>query len=244
MGWTTEDTFEFWVPAQKIDVSKGGKKDDGRRWIRGVASTNSRDLQNEIVDQKGIDLSYFLKHGYFNDDHKDGTEYKVGEPTEAKVTKDGLWVKGFLYKDKKAADDIWEHLNSLESSSARRKLGFSIQGKVKRRDGNTIKECWIQDIAITPAPVNTTTWAEIAKSLSAQTWDISKSESQEEEEEKALTVSGGSPLVPESLDGKAKKDRTSKSVFTFSEAVDFLQKSGFSKDRAEQIAKIAFDLYS
>ena len=57
-------------------------------------------------------------------------------------------------------------------------------------------------------------------------------------------MSGGSPLVPESLDGKAKKDQTSKSLLTYSEAVDLLEKSGFSKDWAEQIVTIAFDLYS
>lgn len=244
-GWIDEDTFTFFVPATALKVSKGGKK-DGKRWIQGIASTDTRDLQGEIVRQNGIDFSYFLKHGYFNDDHKPGPEHKVGEPTECKVTKNGLWVKGFLFNNKKKADEYWELMNSLSASGSSRKVGFSIQGKVKRRAGKEISECWIQDIALTPAPVNTTTWAEIAKSLSASKWDFEKSEAPDkdaEDEEKALTAGGGSPLVPESLDGGDKKDRTCKAL-TYDETVEHLKKSeGLSEDAAVAVANVVFELF-
>lgn len=245
-GWLDNETFTFFVPATAIEKG-GGKGKKGRRWIQGIASTSSRDLQGEIVNQNGIDFSYFLKHGYFNDDHKPGPEHKVGEPTECKVTKNGLWVKGFLFNNHKKADEYWELMNALNASDSKRKVGFSIQGKVKRRAGKEIVECWIQDIAITPAPVNTTTWAEIAKSLSAAKWDLSKSddsqECEEEEEEKALTAGGGSPLVPESLDGGVKKDRTSKAL-TYDEAVEHLQKSnGLTEEAAVAVANLVFKLF-
>src|SRR5690625_1136116 len=107
-GWKDDDSFTFWVPAQAVKISKGaGKKGAPARQIQGVASTSHSDLQGETVDQDGIDFSYFLKHGYFNNDHKPGAENKVGEPTECKVTKQGLWVKGFLYENLDAADAIW-----------------------------------------------------------------------------------------------------------------------------------------
>lgn len=171
-GWTDAESFRFWVPAQAVKLSKANKDKKGpRRWIQGIASTSTKDLQGEVVVQHGIDFDYFLKHGFFNNDHKPGFENKVGQPTECKLTPQGLWVKGFLFENKKISDDIWEMLHSLESTpGATRRIGFSIEGKVKRRSGNKIDSCWIQDIAITPAPVNTTTWAEIAKSLSAQPW--------------------------------------------------------------------------
>lgn len=254
-GFQTEDTFSCWVPAQAVIV-KGGKANGadatGKRWIQGIASTSAKDLQGEIVAQDGIDFNYFLKHGYLNDDHKPGFENKVGQPTEAKLTKQGLWVKGFLFEKHKTADAIWDLINSLEVSGANRRVGFSIQGKVQRRAGNVIKKCWIQDIAITPAPVNATTWCEMAKSLSAQSWDLSKSvadsdnEDNEEIEEKALTAQGsGSPLLPESLGAKLKEDRTSKSL-TFDEAVNFVMKSQDIADRtaAESIAKVVFSIFS
>lgn len=247
MGWIDDDTFSFWMPAQAV-VIKGGKKGEdkkGVRWIQGIASTSSRDLQGEIIEQNGIDYSYFLKEGYFNWDHKDGADNKVGEPVECKLTKNGLWVKGFLYNGKKRAEDIWEHMQSIEKTpGSKRKMGFSIQGKVKRREGNVIKECWLQDIAITPCPVNTTTWAEICKSLSAQQWDIlvSKSKSsKDEEEEKALSAQG-SPLVPESLEGKQKEDRESVSKsLNFEESVVYIQSTtGMSRAGAEATARVIF----
>lgn len=235
-GWIDDDTWRCFVPAAQV-VKSGGKNGadkTGKRWIQGIASTSSRDLQGEVVDQAGMDLSYFLKHGWFNNDHKDGPDNKIGLPTEAKITKDGLWVKGYLLKDKKVADEFWELMNSLERSGSDRKVGFSIQGKVKRREGKHIKECWIQEIAITTAPVNTTTWAEIVKSMSPQS---------AKDEMKALSVSGnGAELVPESLD-REKKEDIEKS-YTFEETVEFLCKShGLSREVAEGAAHTIFHMY-
>jgi len=155
-------------------VKSNGRDSDSKRWVQGIASTDATDLQGEVVLQKGIDTEYFLSHGFFNYDHRPGAEFKIGEPTECKLTAKGLWVKGFLYEGKKAADDMWEHFTSLSKSGSKRKVGFSIEGRVLRKSGNVIEKCWLQDIAVTPSPVNVTTWAEVAKSLSAQTWDRTK----------------------------------------------------------------------
>ena len=166
----TEEEFNFWMPAQAV-VVKGGEKGaekTGKRWIQGIASTSDRDLQNEVVNQSGIDFSYFKQYGYFNDDHQKGPKFKVGEPTECKVVKNGLYVKGFLHKGKQTADDIWEHMQALETSGSSRKMGFSIEGKIRRRNGTTIDKCWVQNIAITAAPINTKTYADIVKSLNAE----------------------------------------------------------------------------
>ena len=241
-GWLDKDTFNFFVPATSLKVEKAGKGKSSKRWIQGIASTTHKDLQGEILKQNGIDFSYFLKHGYFNDDHKSGPEYKVGQPTECRVTKNGLWVKGFLFEKQPRADHYWKLMSALTESGSTRKVGFSVQGKVKRRNGNIIEECWIQDIALTPAPINTTTWAEIAKSLSAQKWALNKSDTVESETEKAQTA-GGSPLVPESLEGDQKEDRDIDKAFTYDETVDFLQKSeGLNKEAAVAVANLIFEI--
>lgn len=161
-----ESGFSFWLPITK-STPETKKPADGKRWIEGIASTEDMDLQDEIVKQHGIDFSYFLKHGFFNNDHKPGFENKVGQPTECRVTAKGLYVKGFLFQNHKEADSIWELILALEASGSNRKVGFSIQGKVLRRTGKTIIKCWIQDIAITAAPINTNTWLEVVKSLNA-----------------------------------------------------------------------------
>ena len=169
IDFNTDDTFEFWVPMQLVkaasDATAAGE--EPRRLIQGLASTDDLDLQNETVDQRGIDFSYFLKHGYYNNDHKPGFENKVGQPMECKVTPAGLWTKGFLFRSHKIANSIWELANALEVSKSDRKLGFSIQGKVTRRQGRRLAKCWIQDIAITAAPINTHTWLDVLKSLNA-----------------------------------------------------------------------------
>jgi len=166
--------FDFWLPLD-INKSDTAKKTLGHtRWVQGISSTEDEDLQTEIVEQRGIDTEYFLQYGYYNNDHKPGFENKVGQPTEARITKEGLWTKGFLWEPgtHKVADAIWELANALAASGSTRKLGFSIQGKVIRRAGRRILKCWIQDIAITAAPINTHTWLDVVKSLNAVPADM------------------------------------------------------------------------
>ena len=238
-----EKTFNFFLPAT---VFKAGEDKDGKRWIQGIASTADKDLQNEIVEQGGLDFSYFLKHGHFNNDHKQGPEHLVGEPTEARVTKDGFWIKGFLYKGKECADYWWEHINALQQSGSNRKVGFSIEGKVKKKSGTRIVSCWIKNVAITANPVNTSTWAEIAKSLSGNFLV----EGEGEEEEKALAAGspGGMAMQPESLEG-SNKIQTYKSLadvppelsLTFDEYVTVLQlEKGWSRATAQAVVEAIF----
>ena len=176
-----EHTFSFWMP-----LSKAGPDADGKRWIEGIASDGGEDLQGERVIQQGLDVDYFARHGFFNWDHQDviavksttGVERlaigKIGEPTAAQITPRGLYVKGFLYKGNPLADAAWELAHSLESSGASRKLGFSIQGRTLRKEGAKIVKAWIQDVAITPAPVNPRTYLDVVKGLGTTAAELGK----------------------------------------------------------------------
>ena len=155
------------LPLEIAKADSQAVKKGRKRWIQGIASTGAEDLQHEFVEQNGIDSSYFIKYGYYNNDHKPGFGNKVGQPTDCIVKKEGLWTKGFLFENHKLADEIWELANALEASQSDRKLGFSIQGKVLRRAGRRILKCWIQDVAITAAPINTNTWLDVVKSINA-----------------------------------------------------------------------------
>jgi len=258
---SVESTFDFWVPIVKAKT----KEDGSLRVIEGIASTTDIDLQNETVDQRGIDFKYFLNHGYFNWDHKPGSENKIGEPWECRITPKGLYVKGMLYKGKKVADDVWEHIQTLsKNEDSKRRVGFSLQGKTVRRNGNEILKCWIQDIAITTAPINHNTYLDIVKSLGTSSWcDDPSSSICTCCMNKTLSATG-SVLVPESLDsnakvqlygwGKSRKDdncddekdkkkkrrgkrRTKKSLS------DFISKSlGYSEQKSEILTDIIWDL--
>jgi hypothetical protein len=257
----TEETFTFFVPmAKSVDASgETGSQKDSRRWIQGIASTDDKDLQDEIVHVSGIDTSYFVKYGYINDDHKPGPEHKVGEPTEARITKAGLWVKGFLYKGdgSERCDYWWNLMQTLERSGAKRKIGFSIEGKILRRAGKSILKCWLKDIAITACPVNTKTWAEIVKSLNTERWCVHPWRQLEKackgcpghgncavDEEKALSAGGmGRALIPQSLEG-GMKVTTFKSLpeqLTYADAVQYLQsQKGYALATAKAVADTIF----
>jgi hypothetical protein len=235
--------FKFWVPISKAHDAKDGQV----RIIEGIASTPDIDLQNERVNQSGINFDYFLKHGYFNWDHKPGAENKIGEPWEVKVTPKGLYVKGMIYKGKKAADAIWEHISALKANpQSNRRVGFSLQGKTVRRNGNSILKCWIQDIAVTTAPINYNTYLDIVKAFDQYTWidpDLEKA---------AAAV--GSVLVPESLHSEDDKPvdlgiggdarRIKKSIeYTKKSLANLIQRHlGYSRGTSDRLSDVLFRL--
>lgn len=251
------DTFSFSIDLIKSEPSTSESPETDKRWVSGIASTSDEDLQGEVVNLKGLDTSYFLKHGFFNSDH-DSTK-KCGEPTEAKITDKGLWVKGFLYKNLEISDYWWKYLNALKESDASRRVCMSIEGKIVKRNGNTIQKAFITAVALTMNPVNTNTWLDFAKSLSSYNMcknpeadkctccsddkdcDTGSHESScacQADEKKALTASGGgAPLRVQSLEGKPIKT-TYKSLMSTIEAVEFLrQEHGYSKKASEAIVK-------
>jgi hypothetical protein len=237
-GTRIED-FHFWVPISKAreEVSKVPGKPPIRK-IRGVASTEHRDLQGEVVHMPGLDFDYFLKHGYFNNDHKPGAGNKIGEPEKALITPNNeFYVEGFLYNDHPIADDYWRLMETHgKNPHANRQVGFSVQGKVKRRSGNQILNCWVQDVALTPAPINTKTWAQIVKSLTTGYATSNQTD--------------GAVLRPENLTPKiAKQTFDEKDIFgrkssrrlNKAQAVQFLQmESGYSRSTARAIVEAHF----
>ena len=263
---STVSDFNFSMPL----IVKSASDGDGKRYIEGVASTPDKDLQGEFVIQKGMDLRYFLQHGYFNNDHKPGFKNKVGQPTKAviKNIKDlkgnaclGLWVEGYLWPKgaHDVADDIWELAKALAVSGSKRRLGFSIQGKVLERDNKKLLKAWIQDIAITPSPVNTRTWMEVVEDF-GKSWasvedfnEVNKSlgaglnpTDLDYLDNKALSVAGGSPLVPESLEGtrnatfnRSKKDEDNEVEKSLDFAYREMVRRGYHPEMAHKAAVAA-----
>ena len=237
MSSIIEKSFSFWMPISKAKADKEGKS----RIVEGIASTPHTDLQNEEVNQKGIDFSYFLKHGYFNWDHKPGADNKIGEPWEVKVTPKGLYVKGMLYKGKKVADAVWEHIKTLATNpQSQRRVGFSLQGKTLLRKGQKIARCWIQDIAITTAPINHHTYLDVVKSLSAYSLDKTLSAGHS-----VANQEGGSALIEEDLDRElTDTDYAGGDRKLTKSHVQFLisQNLGYSRKTSNLLSDILFEL--
>ena len=155
-------TLKFFIGA---DILKSDDNDSQERIIRGYASTEDGDRQGEILMQKGLDISDFINHGYFNYDHDNSIILGYPMPT-CKVDSKGLYVEGTLLKGIPEADRLWNLAIALKKSNAPRQVGFSVEGKVLERDGNRIVKAKIYNIALTTNPVNTNcSWEAVVKSF-------------------------------------------------------------------------------
>lgn len=158
------DNFKIIVPA---DLEKGK---DGEWRIRGLASTEKRDQQNEIILQKGIDLTPIdKKKGVINFDHMRGPENMIGLLDGYTRTDRGLFIEGRLFKNHTKAKAVYEIMSSLAEGD-RGRVGLSVEGKIIERDAanpSIIKKCAINAVAVTLNPVNADTYADIVKSMNA-----------------------------------------------------------------------------
>ena len=191
------DNFNFNLP---IDIIKSENSDSDEWRIGGYASTSAEDRQGDEIIQKGLDYSDFVNYGWFNYDHDNSKILGYPDKLKCKVDSTGFYVEGCLLKGIDLAKNLWETALALKKSGAPRRLGFSVEGKVlKRNDIGQIVKAKIYNVAITANPVNpTATFEALCKSFTTNTQEI----------EKALEVgygdNNGSSLVPESLESAFK----------------------------------------
>lgn len=247
------DKLSFYVP---IDIAKSEKSSSEDEWrIAGYASTSSEDRQGDEIIQKGLDYSDFVNYGWFNYDHDNAKILGYPDKSKCKVDSKGFYVEGTLLKDVSIAKSMWETAVALKKSGSDRRLGFSVEGKVlKRNDLGQIVKAKIYNVAITANPVNTTcSWEALVKSFTNDPKELEKAEALEA----GHGDSNGSPLVRESLDSAFKtlsyavgddeeskkcmailKDRLlSKSNISKSELILYLQLvKGVSLDTARRIS--------
>lgn len=219
---------------------------DPKSWkIGGIASSCEEDLEAETVVPEGIDVSYFLKWGWYNSEHKKGAAYKVGIPTKAICTPKGLEVEGYLLKDMPEAQGIYTLMKTLKKGDHKRSVGFSIEGKTVLQEGKRILKSFLIDVAITANPVNPTTYADLIKSLKMCAVDNSLESMSYVSTDKALeagyAVEGqtdGGALRVQDLERKL-KILTNKS-FSPEDALEYVKlKAGVTDEVAKKILKYA-----
>lgn len=172
MSTVTSGKVDLFVPINIEDsIKKSNESPTSKSWyVRGYATTPDLDLQDDIIDPNGIDISHFIEHGYINYEHYQGDEFKIGAPTSAThVDNIGLYVEAKLYKGNPYAKSIWNLANNIAKSGINRKLGFSIEGFARKRDKDDpriIKSTYITNVAITTNPANpNATWEAFMKSF-------------------------------------------------------------------------------
>lgn len=185
-------------------------------YVAGVFSTDTRDLDGEILDQDGVSKGlkqYFQKLNSFVDwEHKYGEthdpDFLIGECVKFEPrtlrkkngdTYRAHWGVFKLFKNKELTGKVLRHLD------AGGKLGASVHGlKLAPTSGRgMVDKVMITRISLTPNPVNSET-------------DIRRYD----EFMKSLTATKGAAVVPEDLEGDAKTtlhDRVKKIAGNFME---------------------------
>lgn len=162
-------SFKFHIP---IELTKADDKSEGEWNIQGIASTPDEDLQGEIVDQEGLDISLLkMGRGLFNDNHKNDPESVVGQIEDAEFrTENGkkvLFVKGYLFKHQPKAQAYYNIMKSLKKGNPPR-IHMSVEGKILERDilnNKRVRRARIENVALCISPVNPHTFADLIKSL-------------------------------------------------------------------------------
>jgi hypothetical protein len=223
---SAELPFKFELPFEVFH--KAGEKGKERR-IGGIISTDRVDRQGEVVLQRGLDFSEFISNGWFNDNHSRDTTGIVGYPEVVRKTthkgRPAHYVEGYLLEGFDRADKIWELANALQKTG--RRLGFSIEGGITRREGaagKTIATAKVRNVAITNCAVNTDTGLEVlAKSLQCAEAEGDEWLRRGMMAGQAIANPGtapgeGFPLRAESMERKPKRKRK----LSKAEAVEFL----------------------
>lgn len=245
--------FTIYAPALTW-LDKSAPEGQQRR-IGGIISTESKDREDEIVLQDGLDFSEFLAHGWFNDNHSRATNGPVGEPVrvlrlgKGDKCPDGVvapsachYAEGWLYEGHPPADAIWDLAQTLQKNGSTRRLGYSIEGAILQRQGpdrKVIARAKVRNVAITNCPVNTQTHMSVlAKALrEADQEDEILRALVREEIERALTSgsASGQALQPESLDGVRKSESWLSTHLPFSHDTQrrFLRVAAALKDRGD-----------
>lgn len=146
-------------------VDPSGEKKIGKI-IEGIASTEDKDQQGEIVMQDKMDCSYLLEKGYLNWNHSHSPEDQIGKPLEVIKLPGGpntpggrpaTFFKATLFEGMPRADAVWNLSKALENAQGvggDRALGFSVEGGVRMREGHVLVETVVRHMAVTHEPVN------------------------------------------------------------------------------------------
>lgn len=188
----SSEDFKFFMEAE---ISKGGSSEH-EMVVEGIASTDARDRQGEILHPVGFDFNPFLEYGLINYHHQTNKMplAVIGEPIEARVTDKGqFYVKGFLYPSNPVAKQTYKQMEVFEKDSKKRRMGWSVEGKPKAKDPSdptSVLKAMINNVALTPLPINGTTYAQIMKGFAGD-YEVENEETEKGGHQKGENVNGG-----------------------------------------------------
>jgi hypothetical protein len=181
--------------------------------FQGICSTQDKDIEGEILIQKGLDFAPFMQFGEFNWNHIPFA--MVGVPVGKKAWFDdpvwksqgeilgGLVALSLNGKDY-TTDQIVSQHNTLKKAGHTKGLAQSVEGKVVERSpcGKFVKSATIYNIALTFQPINGGTNVDLlAKSFAGKAEIITSDRWYDSLEKGALSVADAKPVMKEDLEG-------------------------------------------
>jgi hypothetical protein len=166
------DGFKFFIPIDDIEKAGSNDPNDPNRYknmyLQGCASTNDIDIESQSLEPDGFDLSLFKASGLINWEHqaKKSPKNFIGQPVTAEIKNNKFFVKAKLWEKHPLARDLWDTIHIMKDSGSDRKLAWSIEGKPLVADPhnpNHITKALITHLALTFAPINGATYAEVCK---------------------------------------------------------------------------------
>jgi len=212
------DTYRVFVPIEDHDLVKSLEVDENGDYIvQGLMSSDETDEEDDSISPDGMDCSYFLEKGWIKYEHGKNPNQFIGEPIEVKVGKfdhptilnksvNGVFVKARLFANRELTQQAVTTINDLQKSHTKRRMGWSIEGNVVKRHPKTGKvlKSIIRNCVLTMNPVNTCTWAELAKSFSKEHELVVD---MDEPLDKAMDIEGAQAIAKQSLEGANPKKK-------------------------------------
>ncbi len=258
-----EKTTDFKIYGD-IDLNKsctGCDTEDDYWFVQGMILTGNKDTVAETPILKSMDWSYFDKQGlvkYEHDINGPSPETIIAIPHIRKSHANGEWLRVRLlprpieelkkglkkdYARETAALIKTMNEHNKEFPGHARSIGWSVEGKYlsKSQGGKYVGQ--VLNVVLTPSPVDTETYAEMAKSHNTALFKSLTTGYAHSPE----TQTGGSALRTESVDGVKSQinfnnnKRGSKMKFeTFDKAKDHYLGEGLSEEDAMKKARELF----
>jgi len=143
---------------------KGGAGDDSYR-MYGFASSPAKDIDDEIVIQKGLDIGPLSQRGWVNWDHNRLNTIGWVQMADFRVNpnnpdmKKGVYTEYQLFKDDPVAQRVWTMAKAIESSDCPRNLGLSLEGTRHLKKAQSVMSATVYGMAVTPYAKNIETSA-------------------------------------------------------------------------------------
>ena len=199
------DSYSAWVPIDNDLIKSIEIDENGDYIVQGVMTADNLDEEDDSIAPEGMDCSYFLDKGWVKYEHGNNPQQFIGEPLEVKIGQfthptrhevvNGIFVKTRLFANRKLAQEAIQTMQDLQKSNTKRTMGWSIEGNVlKRNSSGKVVRSVLRNLVLTMNPVNTITWAELAKSF-AKNHELTINM------EKSMDTAGAAAIMPQSLEG-------------------------------------------